>query len=71
MESLTSKRADLLKKLHAHRKFNTYMNAVLEASDDFHETRDVIARHRTLVATQQVRTKTDLKRVYFMSFVEL
>jgi DNA-binding phage protein len=54
MELLMSKRADLLKKLHAHRKFNAYMNAVLEASDDFHEAREIIARHRTLAATRQV-----------------
>ena len=55
MESLSVKRVDLLKQLYSHRKFNAYMNSVLEVTDDFPEAGDILARHRTLYATYQVK----------------
>jgi hypothetical protein len=57
MESLSAKRLDLLKLLYTHRKFNVYVNSVLEATDDFSEAGDILARHRTLYATYQVKRR--------------
>lgn len=41
------------KRLDRHRTYNRYMEKVLEAAEDFHEIREIIARHDTLTATHE------------------
>lgn len=64
---LKQERAELVKskeklqaKLEKYKIYHKYMEKALEAGEEFHEMRDIIARHDTLVATHEVKW---LKRI--------
>lgn len=52
--SLVTDKDKLQGKLERYMIYQKYMEKVLEAGDEFHEMRDIIARHDTLVATHEV-----------------
>lgn len=59
---LKQERAELVKskeklqaKLEKYKIYHKYMEKALEAGEEFHEMRDIIARHDTLVATHEVK----------------
>nr|XP_022337399.1 coiled-coil domain-containing protein 42 homolog isoform X2 [Crassostrea virginica] len=60
IEKLKQERAELVKskeklqaKLEKYKIYHKYMEKALEAGEEFHEMRDIIARHDTLVATHE------------------
>ncbi|XP_025105909.1 coiled-coil domain-containing protein 42 homolog [Pomacea canaliculata] len=52
-KALTNQKNKLQKKLENYTGFHLYMEKVLEAGEEFHELRDIIARWDTLTATHQ------------------
>ncbi|XP_033111580.1 coiled-coil domain-containing protein 42 homolog [Anneissia japonica] len=52
-KELEKQRDKFLKKLDKRRVFNTFLDRVLESAEEFQESRDVIARYETLVATHK------------------
>lgn len=51
LEELLSRRGLLNTKLEKHEIFATFMNKVLDSSEEFSEVREIIDRYNTLVAT--------------------
>ena len=52
--TLEEERDIIQEKLDKHRKFHTYMDGVLELSDEFSEVREITSRYETLSSTYQV-----------------
>lgn len=52
--SLLKEKERLQTKLEKYTIYHKYMEKTLEAGEEFHEMRDIIARHDTLVATHGV-----------------
>lgn len=50
---LEEERNKIQEKLDMHKKFHTYMDAVLENSDEFSEVREITSRYETLSSTYQ------------------
>ncbi|KAL5014769.1 hypothetical protein ScPMuIL_009039 [Solemya velum] len=50
---LVKEKDKLQKRLEAYTVFHRYMERVLESGEEFHEMRDIIARHDTLTATHE------------------
>ncbi|KAJ8312109.1 hypothetical protein KUTeg_009482 [Tegillarca granosa] len=59
--SLVMDKDKLQGKLERYMIYQKYMEKVLEAGDEFHEMRDIIARHDTLVATHEDLLERDQK----------
>ena len=53
-ETLSKQKEKLQEKLQKYTVYHRYMEKVLEAGEEFHELRDIIARWDTLTATHQV-----------------
>ena len=53
-EILSKQKEKLQEKLQKYTVYHHYMEKVLEAGEEFHELRDIIARWDTLTATHQV-----------------
>jgi len=53
-EGLVEYRADLVKELQSHKKYQQYMSKVLEVAGDFHEISEIMSRYQTLLATYEV-----------------
>ena len=53
-EGLEEERDVIQEKLDKHKKFHTYMDGVLELSDEFSEVREITSRYETLSSTYQV-----------------
>jgi hypothetical protein len=54
---LVQQRDRLLRKLEKNVVSQKYLEHVLEAAEEFHEIREVIARFDTLTSTHEVRTR--------------
>jgi arginyl-tRNA--protein-N-Asp/Glu arginylyltransferase len=52
--TLVKSKEKLQAKLEKYKIYHKYMEKALEAGEEFHEMRDIIARHDTLVATHEV-----------------
>ena len=52
--ALIVKREKLIKVMEKHVIFQRYLDKVIENAEEFHEIREVIARHDTLTATHDV-----------------
>ncbi|XP_071478707.1 coiled-coil domain-containing protein 42 homolog [Diadema antillarum] len=50
---LQNQKDRLLQRLNKHRLFHRFLERTLESAEEFHEIREVIARHETLVATHR------------------
>jgi len=51
---LVCRRDLLLKRLQQNAASQRYLVSVVEAAEDFHEIREILARYDTLISTQQV-----------------
>ena len=59
-QALSKQKEKLQEKLEKYTVFHRYMEKVLEAGEEFHELRDIIARWDTLTATHQVQHSSTL-----------
>nr|XP_054773629.1 coiled-coil domain-containing protein 42 homolog [Lytechinus pictus] len=50
---LQGQKDKLLQRLNKHKLFHRFLERTLESAEEFHEIREVIARHETLVATHR------------------
>ena len=55
--ALKTKREKLMMLMEKHVIFQRYLDKVIENAEEFHEIREVIARHDTLTATHDVNEK--------------
>jgi len=75
---LEEERGKIQETLDKHKKFHTYMDAVLETSDEFSEVREITSRYETLSSTYQDLLERDQsnqdliesKRQYLAKFTE-
>jgi len=68
LEELLSRRGLLNTKLEKHEIFATFMNKVLDSSEEFSEVREIIDRYNTLVATHLDLLDREQKNQVFIDY---
>ena len=53
---LVKQKEKLQRRLERNTPYQSYLEKVLESAEEFHEIREIIARHDTLTATHEVST---------------
>lgn len=61
-QKLIKEKEKVQNKLEKYTVYHKYMERVLETGEEFHEMRDIMMRHDTLVATHEVKRYTQFFR---------